>query len=149
MKKKDKILSIVEVVIDTILLVLLLLLGVWVIYNAVKCMCAVVTGMQDIQRLENERNIEKIELYSIENTDTISGSFFLGSGTINETKYYCCYRKLDDGGLQYYEFEVDKTTVYETLQSGSQAYVEVVTNGYGSIIECKLYVPKDTIVGEW
>ena len=59
---------------------------------------------------------------------------------------YCCYRKLDDGGLQYYEFEVDKTTVYETLQSGSQAYVEVVTNGYGNIIEYKLYVPKDTIV---
>ncbi len=96
--------------------------------------------------LDNERNIEKVELYSIENTDTISGSFFLGSGKINETKYYCCYRKLDDGGLQYYEFEVDKTTVYETLQSGSQAYVEVVTNGYGSIIEYKLYVPKDTIV---
>lgn len=98
------------------------------------------------QRLDNERNIEKVELYSIENTDTISGSFFLGSGEINETKYYCCYRKLDDGGLQYYEFEVDKTTVYETLQSGSQAYVEVVTNGYGNIIEYKLYVPKDTIV---
>lgn len=36
MKKKDKILSIVEVVIDTILLVLLLLIVVWTIYNAGK-----------------------------------------------------------------------------------------------------------------
>lgn len=117
----------------------MLLVSVWIIYYGKEVFTST-------QRLDNERNIEKVELYSIENTDTISGSFFLGSGKINETKYYCCYRKLDDGGLQYYEFEVDKTTVYETLQSGSQAYVEVVTNGYGSIIEYKLYVPKDTIV---
>lgn len=139
MEKKDKIL----IIIDVILIVLMSLFAVWIIYS---CVCPMITCIQNIQRLGNERNIEKVELYSIENTDTISGSFFLGSGKINETKYYCCYRKLDDGGLQYYEFEVDKTTVYETLQSGSQAYVEVVTNGYGSIIEYKLYVPKDTIV---
>lgn len=139
MEKKDKII----IIIDVILIVLMSLFAVWIIYS---CVCPMIIGIQNIQRLGNERNIEKIELYSIENTDTISGSFFLGSGKINETKYYCCYRKLDDGGLQYYEFEVDKTTVYETLQSGSQAYVEVVTNGYGNIIEYKLYVPKDTIV---
>lgn len=124
---------------NIILIILMLLVSVWIIYYGKEVFTST-------QRLDNERNIEKVELYSIENTDTISGSFFLGSGKINETKYYCCYRKLDDGGLQYYEFEVDKTTVYETLQSGSQAYVEVVTNGYGSIIEYKLYVPKDTIV---
>ena len=124
---------------NIILIILMLLVLVWTI-------CYGKEVFTSTQRLDNERNIEKVELYSIENTDTISGSFFLGRGKINETKYYCCYRKLDDGGLQYYEFEVDKTTVYETLQSGSQAYVEVVTNGYGSIIEYKLYVPKDTIV---
>lgn len=124
---------------NIILIILMLLVSVWIIYYGKEVFTST-------QRLDNERNIEKVELYSIENTDTISGSFFLGSGKINETKYYCCYRKLDDGGLQYYEFEVDKTTVYETLQSGSQAYVEVVTNGYGNIIEYKLYVPKDTIV---
>lgn len=124
---------------NIILIILMLLVSVWII-------CYGKEVFTSTQRLDNERNIEKVELYSIENTNTISGSFFLGRGTINETKYYCCYRKLDDGGLQYYEFEVDKTTVYETLQSGSQAYVEVVTNGYGSIIEYKLYVPKDTIV---
>lgn len=126
--------------VENIILIILMLLVL---------VCTICYGKEvftSTQRLDNERNIEKVELYSIENTDTISGSFFLGSGEINETKYYCCYRKLDDGGLQYYEFEVDKTTVYETLQSGSQAYVEVVTNGYGSIIEYKLYVPKDTIV---
>lgn len=114
--------------VENIILIILMLLVL---------VCTICYGKEVVtstQRLDNERNIEKVELYSIENTDTISGSFFLGSGEINETKYYCCYRKLDDGGLQYYEFEVDKTTVYETLQSGSQAYVEVVTNGYGNII---------------
>lgn len=103
--------------------------------------------MKEHKKLEEERHIEKIELYSIETADKISGHFYhMGRGRIDEIDYYCCYRKTDDGGKTYYKFEMDKTTIYESLKDGDQAYVEVVTDGFKNVVEYKLYVPENTII---
>ena len=103
--------------------------------------------MKEHKKLREERHIEKIELYSIETADKISGHFYcMGRGTIDEIDYYCCYRKTDDGGMTYYKFEMDKTTIYESLKEGNQAYVEVVTDGLKNVVEYKLYVPENTII---
>ena len=121
---------------------------VWTVL--IDIVCVAVFGLRNIYLEFNdvcaERNTEKIELYSIETTAEISGSFTLGCGTINNTDYYWCYREVEDGGKQRYKFEVDKTTVYENLQSGDRSYVEVITDGFNHLVECKLYVPENTIM---
>lgn len=89
---------------------------------------------------------ETIELYSIGTGDKIKGSFSMYYGSIEEVDYYCCYRKKADGGKTYYKFEMDETTVYETLKSDEQAYVEVLEDGWGMLKGYRLYVPENTIV---
>lgn len=89
-----------------------------------------------------------MNLYSVDTGDKVSGNFSLGYGRIEEEDYYCCYQILEDGGKKYYKFEMDKTTVYETLDSGEQAYVDVIKNGFNSIVTYILYVPQDTIIKE-
>lgn len=102
---------------------------------------------KEYNKLLAERHSERIELYSIETADKISGKFYrMGRGTINEIDYYCCYRKTDDGGMKYYKFEMDMTTIYESLKEGDQAYVEVITNGVKQVVGYKLYVPENTII---
>lgn len=102
---------------------------------------------KEYNKLLAERHSERIELYSIETADKISGKFYyMGRGTINEIDYYCCYRKTDDGGMKYYKFEMDMTTIYESLKEGDQAYVEVITNGVKRVVGYKLFVPENTII---
>ena len=43
---------------------------------------------------------------------------------------------------------MDETTVYETLKSDEQAYVEVLEDGLGNSKGYRLYVPENTIVQE-
>lgn len=98
--------------------------------------------------LSKEQYVEKIDLYTINTGNMLSGSFMLGYGCIKETYYYCCYRILEDGGKTIYKFEMEKTTIYETLESEEQAYVEVVKNGLGRVISYNLYVPQNSIIKE-
>lgn len=114
---------------------------IWAVLGGIICVAAF-----DLRNIYLKFNDEKVELYSIETTAEISGSFTLGRGTINNTDYYWCYRELEDGGKQRYKFEVDKTTVYENLQSGDRPYVEVITDGFNQLVEYRLYVPKNTIM---
>ncbi|GEM_PF-1156817 len=108
------------------------------------------------EKLSKEIHVkETIELYSIGTGDKIYGSFrggfsgfIISYGSIEEVDYYCCYRKKADGGKTYYKFEMDETTVYETLKSDEQAYVEVLEDGLGNSKGYRLYVPENTIVQE-
>lgn len=102
--------------------------------------------LSSVSDLAKERHTEKIDLCSVDTSDKLSVSFSLGYDYIEETDYYCCYRILEDGGKKYYKFEMDKTTIYETLESGEQAYVDVTTNGLGVVISYDLFVPKDFII---
>lgn len=128
--------------------------GMMYLASAMLCICVALSSGQELyklmkehKKLLEERHIEKIELYSIETADKISGHFYcMGRGTIDEIDYYCCYRKTDDGGMTYYKFEMDKTTIYESLKEGDQAYVEAVTDGFKNVVEYKLYVPENTVI---
>lgn len=109
-----------------------------------------VSDIQAVREQNNARYLEKhtqrIDLYSIGVTSDVSGSFVLGCGTIKGEDYYCAYRKLDDGGFKYYKVKTNVTTIYETLESGEQPYAEVVTDIFGEVMECKMYVSRNTIV---
>lgn len=87
--------------------------------------------------------IEK--LYTIDTSSQVSGHFTLGTGSINEKEYYCCYKLLDDGGKQFVKYPMDETTIYETLKEGEQAYAETEFS-YLGISSYKIYVPENTIV---
>lgn len=121
---------------------------IWAVLGGIICVAAFYLRKAYFvyEEMSAERNTEKVELYSIETTAETSGSLALGCGTINNTDYYWCYREVEDGGKQRYKFEVDKTTVYENLQSGDRPYVEVITDGFNQIVECRLYVPENTII---
>lgn len=92
-----------------------------------------------------ELHTETILLQSINATTRVSGSFTYGIGTINQKDYYVTYQVLEDGGKQIYKMPAEKTVIYETLESGSQAYVEEDVNGYGSVTARRLYVPTGSI----
>ena len=87
--------------------------------------------------------IEK--LYTIDTSSQLSGHFVMGSGRLDEREYYCCYKLLDDGGKQFVKYPMDKTTIYETLKEGEQAYAETEFS-YLGISSYKIYVPENTIM---
>ncbi len=139
--EKNK-LDIFPKLVDCILLVITICIILFIIIEIVG---AFIIGI----KLSKEIHVkETIELYSIGTGDKIKGSFSMYHGSIEEVDYYCCYRKTADGGKTYYKFEMDETTVYETLKSGEQAYVEVLEDGLGMLKGYRLYVPENTIVQE-
>lgn len=116
-----------------------------IVFIIIEIACAFIIGV----KLSKEIHVtETIELYSIGTGDKIRGSFSMYYGSIEEVDYYCCYRKKADGGKTYYKFEMEETTVYETLKSGEQAYVEVLEDGLGMLKGYRLYVPENMIVQE-
>lgn len=60
------------------------------------------------------RHVEAHDLQSIGAASGISGSFFLGIGTVDSTTEYHYFVKTADGGFQEKSIETDYATVYET-----------------------------------
>lgn len=89
-----------------------------------------------------------VDLKSINYTNRLNGSFFLGFGSVNGTNYYVCYEELDDGGIKLLELPANKTIIYETLDTGTKAYTEIDEDAF-RIHDIRLYVPVDTIQVEY
>lgn len=98
---------------------------------------------------------DTVELASISLDSQLEGEYHGGSrfrygyGYINEQMYYVVYEVLSDGGLYLSKLDAEKTIIYETLPEGETAYVEVKRNGFGRIVENKLYVPDGSICREY
>ena len=96
---------------------------------------------------------ETVEVASIGLDSQIEGTyrknFYYGYGYINEEMYYIVYEVFEDGGLFLTKIAADKTIVYDTLQEGETAYIEVKRNGFGHVVQYKLYVPEGSISREY
>ena len=58
-------------------------------------------------------NIYSNYIVSIRNNDEISGSFFLGCGSINSTEYYVYFKQYKDGGIKRGMMRTNLVTLYE------------------------------------
>lgn len=65
--------------------------------------------------IDDNPEIEVIthELISIRNDSKTSGSFFLGSGYIDDVEYYFAFQKRDDGGLVRIQIPASRMPIYE------------------------------------
>lgn len=99
----------------------------------------------------------KVELASLEVQGNLQGnfisasggSFILGSGEIKNKQYYIAYKVLEDGGKQVFKMPIEKTVIYDTLDSGSGAYAEIDETKISGIKSIKIYVPKGTITQKY
>ncbi len=102
--------------------------------------------------------VETYDIISCRTDSEVSGSFFLGCGTIGEDSYYVTYYRTGDGGYQMMKFDVDLSTIYEV--NDRAPCVEEVTSwmeGWWLGISIKtprvrrfhIYVPEGTIIREF
>ena len=88
-------------------------------------------------------NILLYEIVSIRNEDSIEGSFFLGSGTLNDKTYYVCYSKTNKG-YKLEKLETDKSYVIEDNDKTPSVYKVNDKNSLGNYYN--IYVPVGTII---
>ena len=100
-------------------------------------------------------------IVSLRNNSEMSGSFFLGTGTIGETQYYYYYKDLGDGKYKHDKVAVWRTTIQETdtVSPCFEMYEDRFTKDYSWLIpeafalnrpwKCTLVVPKGTIIKEF
>ena len=111
---------------------------------------------EEEQKEKNKITTETIYLASINYTSEIKGKgsvFYLGigygSGKVSEEQYYVAYRIREDGGLVLYKMLADEVVIYETLDEGEKAYVEIDSNWWGEQGMKRLYVPKGTVMQDY
>lgn len=107
------------------------------------------SDIKEIKKMTNEVFAYEVELMSLDLQSNIQGSFVLGSGSVNSEHYYAAYQILDDGGKQLFTMAASKTVIYDTLESGDDAYAIIEEKTFGGIQKIKLYVPKGTITQEY
>lgn len=112
-------------------------------------------------KLTEPKKIEifKEDIYSLNNSSELSGSFVLGSGIIKSSGQYTYFIENEDGSKQRKSIDSDDTKLYEGFdkpyfeeircESGSSYSFKtgffVDDDICSSRIERKLYVPKNTI----
>lgn len=104
------------------------------------------------------------DIVSLNINSTVSGDFFLGSGSIDEVEYYFYYKKCADGGYLKEQIPVVETKIYETNDiSPRLQWTEVrsLENKYTSFFigasgyyfvdqeDFKFFVPEGTIIKEF
>jgi len=112
-----------------------------------------VTVESDKNRWQAARDkIEGISRYpilSLNVSESVSGSFVLGIGRVEEKTYFVVYQVLSDGGRKLLQLPANSAIVYETLEANESAYVEIVYSLGGNIKSSRIYVPKDSIRQEY
>lgn len=106
-------------------------------------------GFNDTYAEMKEVKAEKILLASTVHDTRSEGKFRYGRGYIEDKDYFVAYQILDDGAKKIYKMEAQKTYIYNTLQPGEQAYVDVYKDGFGYIQKYHLYVPENAIEEEY
>lgn len=81
------------------------------------------------------------------NNSQISGSFFLGSGTIGETAYYVYMVRSATGGLTMERTDASICTIYETNEAARIELVRWRSNKWPYVQELhyNIYVPEGSI----
>jgi len=84
-------------------------------------------------------------IHSIERELVTSGSFFLGSGSVNGKMYFFMWRDWN-GGLKFVRLPHDISTIYE--DENNHPYVEVYEH-WNLGQKYKIHVPQNTILKEF
>ena len=100
-----------------------------------------------------ERLVKSTEIVAIADGSGVSGSFFLGSGTVNDVQYYFYYQKEGDGFVQR-KVDVSRAVVYEIDKDIVVPNVSLIKDTpvkknrwvlAGGASTYKIYVPKGSI----
>jgi hypothetical protein len=113
-----------------------------------------------VSTLPKEENIYYLDIVSLKNDNSISGNFFLGSGSIQQEEYYFYFVKAKDGSFYRDKVEADRTRIVQTANISPRCEWKEITHisnattkfwiGTGDLFferkDFKLYVPPDTII---
>lgn len=107
--------------------------------------------------IETHRTDNKQNIYSLRNSDSISGSFFLGSGAIGGTEYYYTFVENGRGGYYREKYPAYNCHIFQDTDSGAYKFWQTVYYRYprwltfwsptfkkSTMID--LHVPKNTII---
>jgi len=95
--------------------------GMGVIYGL--CVCAVVGSSVHIPEVRQES--DRKQLVTLVDSSSVSGGFFLASGSVGSERYYEYYLSTPDGGKQYAKVSAGTTRVYE--EDRRDAYIANVS----------------------
>ncbi len=106
------------------------------------------------------KQVGQAELVSISSGSQVSGSFFIGCGTIDEKGVYYFFKKTDDGGFVKDYVPSDGSVIYEEDRTDGrmEVYKKRLTNDIARFlfqmdghmnIKNKIYVPKGSIVKQF
>lgn len=127
----------------------LIVMGISGIAIIVVLMFGIKTGIKDYKEKKDQKTEETVELYNINILTEPNGDFFLGCGNINGVQYYTAYKKADNGGYELYKMRTDRTVIYPELEKNETAYAIITKNGFDTIKEIKLYVPRNMVYKEY
>jgi hypothetical protein len=107
--------------------------------------------------LENKEFITDTPIYSIHMGDKISGTFFLGSGSVNSYTQYLFYKDSGTGGYVLDKVFTDGTVIFQ--DENNQPYLRRIETAQVDIksgehfgaysYRYEIHVPKGTIVEEY
>ena len=124
-----------------------LIVGFVLILGVVAMIYFFISVGKDVDELKSAETIQTFTVKGVAVDNQASGSFALGFGSVGNKDYFVCYIENEDGGLQLKRFSANDTTIYQTLESDEEAYMEITTKLSGT--KNKIYVPKDTIQVEY
>lgn len=99
----------------------------------------------DMKDKSSQITTQTFNIVSLDFNTSLNGNFVLGTGKLEDEQYYVCYKVLEDGGKKLTEIPCDITTIYDTLKSDENAYLEEDRNYYDGLRAVRLYVPENTI----
>ena len=116
-------------------------------------------GQSSLLAVEVNRKDAQYSIYSLRNTDNISGSFFLGSGRIDSNEYYYMFAKNERGGYIRSKLPVNSCSLYQDSDTPYVRY-QLITfrqNKWVSFIPFEwvenssydIHVPANTIIEKY
>ena len=106
---------------------------------------------------ESCREGHSIEIVSLSNSQSVSGSFFLGSGIINSTEYYFSFVRNSDGSFSRWKTPTYNAKLYLTNNKKPQiiwdricyrapSWLTYITCNQYQNSSYDIYVPENTII---
>ena len=119
------------------------------LYVCISFMLTIVVTSVWVQNLD-------CKIISMTSNSTLEGSFILGTGSVNNVKYYYYRIQYDDGGMREYAAPVHLSTIYEIdgVPKVERFHLELPRNityivNPTSTQAYKFYVPKGTVFKEF
>lgn len=97
------------------------------IFGGFACIFVVLGGRDFLPQRELNRANQRVEIASLRTQEGLSGSFFLGSGTISQTEYYYMLKRTERGGVVRLQLRAHDCYIFEDEQERPNVSWQVVT----------------------